>query len=37
MTSVAYINHDQLAELIKTKKAGKDYQVVDCRGQSGQE
>ena len=32
MTSVAHIDHEQLVDLIKTQKAGKDYQIVDVRG-----
>lgn len=31
MASVAYINHDELAQLLKTGQAGKTYQVVDVR------
>lgn len=32
--SVAYINHKELAELVRNSKSGTDYQVVDVRGQS---
>lgn len=28
-----YINHDELVQLIRSGQAGKDYQVVDVRGQ----
>jgi len=34
MSNVAYINHDELTALIKSDAvAGKDYQVVDVRGE----
>lgn len=29
-----YLNHDQLAALVREGKSGKDYQVVDVRGPS---
>jgi hypothetical protein len=27
-----FINHDELVDIIRTKTAGQDYQVVDVRG-----
>ncbi|GAA5982868.1 hypothetical protein JCM10908_006817 [Rhodotorula pacifica] len=31
MTDYRFINHDELVDIIRTKEAGKDYQVVDVR------